>query len=55
MRNSPEIHKLKQESLTEQKNITGENNIEGNKLYPAEDFILLDNSNFYFWNISQSE
>ena len=34
---------------------TGKNNIEGNKLYPAEDFILLDNSNFYFWNISQSE
>ena len=34
---------------------TEKNNMEGNKLYPAENFILLDNSNFYFWNTSLSE
>ena len=28
---------------------TGKDNTEGNKLYPTEDFQLIDSSNFYFW------
>ena len=28
---------------------TGKNNVEGNALYPSEDFILQDEVNFYFW------
>jgi len=32
---------------------TGKNNLEGNVLYPTEGFVLVDESNFYFWKNEQ--
>ncbi len=33
---------------------TGKNNLEGNVLYPTEGFVLVDESNFYFWKNNRS-